>query len=129
MKPTRLIFTLALSSILGCNDSNTTQEITCSTIFKSIDIEVQDTTGKPYIFDDHYTLQLSDRDTIREPMNSEGYYTVLNDRQHEELKEKQDSFLFVGIKDSAVVVQEMFVINGDQCHINKVSGEDKVVVK
>lgn len=124
-----LVFITLFAFLSSCEDSSKPQEIICSTISKSIGISLENSAGQPVTVDDYYTIQLSDGDTIREPMIEEGYYTVLNDNQHGKLVEKQDSFLFVGIKDSAVLVQETFVISGDQCHINKISGKSKVVLK
>jgi hypothetical protein len=76
---------------------------------------------------DFYTIRQSNpTDTIRIESDRSAYganfYPVLEDNYLPKLKNSQDTFHFIGEINQVVVVNEVFVISADQCHISKVSG-------
>jgi hypothetical protein len=93
-------------------------------MFASVSIEVLGTS-----LDDHYTIRNSTGDTIRignTPFQNN--YTVLDDNYQNILENKQESFRFVGIKSGIKVVDEIFIISADKCHISKVSGKTSITI-
>jgi hypothetical protein len=72
---------------------------------------------------------LGKKETIH-PANTgmDDSYTVLDDSYLKQLMDNADSFRFTGTKNGKEVVNEVFVIGADCCHINKVSGNESVTV-
>lgn len=99
--------------------------VVCTQEFKIITMEVNG--GE---LDDYFTIREANNDTIRfqefdEP--SPLFYTVLDDNFTFQLSNKPaENFTFIGIIDNAVVVEEIFVITADECHIQLVSGNTSV---
>jgi hypothetical protein len=98
----------------------------CSMEFRSIMIQVN---GE--ILDDFYTIRTQTNDTIRHQdvgaifVNS---YTVLDDNYLSKLKNAKANFIFIGIINNQIVVNELFEIAADLCHINLVSGNTEVTL-
>jgi hypothetical protein len=94
--------------------------------FRSVQIKVIGST-----LDDFYTIRLSTADTLRHDLLNPGetdYYTVLDDNFQSVLKDKTETFRFVGVLNASVVVDEAIVIQADACHINYVSGNLEVTL-
>jgi hypothetical protein len=106
------IFVLALS--FQCK-----KESACTMEFRTISIQV---IGEP--LHDFYTIRNLNGDTLRYEHfgMDENYYTVLDDNFHIYLKNATENFTFIGIINGEKVVEEAFVIRGDDCHIEKVGG-------
>lgn len=93
--------------------------------FRTITIRVVGDT-----LDDFFTIRNSTGDTLRHEqiIQEEQLYVVLDDGFHNVLIGMSDEFTFVGILDGEKVVDELFVIEADKCHVNKVSGVEEVVL-
>ena len=99
-------------------------------MFAMLNISVTDNTKVPVKLDNYYTLRMSTQDTIRAQNSGlENQYTVLDDGYVGKLQNKTDSFRFIGIKDGKQVVNELFILKADCCHIGKVSGNTDIIIK
>jgi hypothetical protein len=87
--------------------------------------------SKPVVFDDAYTINVSSGETIHLEANGAGvgHYTVLDDSYRKKLQNRTDRFQFVGIKNNQRIVEELYSISADCCHVSKVSGRTEVVLK
>ena len=106
-----------LISILSCKDD----EIFCTEEFRTVGLEI---TGA--VLDDHFTIRVSNGDTLRVGTVFFDFYPVLDDSFQPELENKEEQFSFIGIIADTIAVFEPFVIEADECHIMKVSGVDRV---
>ena len=100
-------------------------DVICTLDFRSVSVEV---TGEA--LDSHLTIRQSTGDTIRTSTSSgdpmDNFYIVMDDSYQNELEGSEEAFRFVGIKDGNILVDELYEIGADECHIYKVSGEEKV---
>ena len=119
-----LVLALLLSGIL--NQSCDEVQVDCTEEFILVAIKVN---GEELT--DYFTMREATSDTIRY-INNSGlsveHYIVLTDTYQPNFPDSQEDFRFIGILDSAVVVDEVFVIEADQCHINLVSGNTEVTL-
>jgi hypothetical protein len=111
--------------LLSCKD-NKEDMVVCTMEFRMVSIQVNGPT-----LDTFYTIRLSTGDTIR-PISGrqfqENTYTVLDDNYQPLLVNAEDSFRFYGILQQQQVVNEVFKIKADRCHIDYVSGRTEVTL-
>jgi hypothetical protein len=113
-----LIFIL----LLACKESD--KEDPCTMEFRTVGITVSGDSLTKY-----YTVRTSTKDTI---INSSGfsilsnYYVVLDDNYLSKIKNSQDYFNFYGFINDTLVVNEVFLIKADHCHIEKLSGKSEL---
>lgn len=114
---------LGFYSLNSCASSQPQDDIICSTIFKSIVVGIN---GQQ--LDSYYTIRISDSDTIRnnDASKEDSFYPVLTDAYHGKLINKKDSFHFVGLVNDSIIVEEPYVIGGDDCHIYLHSGPETI---
>lgn len=104
--------------------------VICTLIFNMISVEVKDTNNTPVVLDDFYTVRVSTNDTIRmssTPIDT-GHYVILDDSYQQKLQNQSDDFRFYGVINSSIVVNELYTLSADCCHINKVSGSSIVTL-
>lgn len=115
------ILTVLGSFVLtSCND----KDEVCTQEFRTITISVTGGTLSKV-----YTVRQSNNDTIFSDQSGafgSTSYVVLDDAYHPQLKNQKDDFLFVGEIGGNAVVEEMFTIEADECHIQYVSGNTDV---
>lgn len=117
-----LIISLAFQSCLTSDDDGDGQTF-CTLEFRIIGLNVIGDT-----LTDFYTIRSSNNDTIRlqkEPVY-DNFYPVLNDNYQTILKNKQEEFIFIGLKSDSIRVNQRYVLEADECHISKVSGVTEV---
>lgn len=97
----------------------------CTMEFRIVSIQV---IGES--LDDFYTIRNSNGDTLRYEnfAPDQNTYTVLDDNFHVYLKNAIENFTFIGVIGGQKVVEESFVIKGDNCHFEKVSGPGSVII-
>ena len=119
--------TMALFS--SCEKCGEDQEI-CTEEFRRVNIFIDNTTQIPISLDEAYTLRGSGTQKILfdQSGNENGNYVVIDDSYQPSLKNTEDNFRFIGVKDNQVVVDQNFRIKADNCHVYKVSGADSVLV-
>ena len=106
--------------------------VMCTMIFTAINLHVVSTNGEPILLDDYYTLRETTSDTIRGTPAAQiidGNYMVLSDGYRKRLLNTEDKFRFIGIKAGRQVVNEVFIIAADCCHIHEVSGKAEVMLQ
>jgi|GEM_PF-1451085 hypothetical protein len=119
------ILTFVIALFTSCSDFGTM----CTTEFITYDLYVKGDTLTEY-----FTIRMSNNDTIDHkeleyfPEIEEGgrSYIVLTDGFKRELDGKREIFSFIGIIDKKVVIREMYVFGGGECHVYKVSGKDRI---
>ena len=118
---------LYLSSCSKCDDQN---DFICTQEFRMVTIKVKSQGDENVTLDSAYTIRQSTNQKIRpEQQAGTDYYVVLDDSYHPQLKNKEDNFRFVGWKNNQVVVDQVYRIGGDNCHISKKSGADSVTLQ
>ncbi len=118
-----LLATVITIGLYSCNETG--GFIVCTEEFRTIGITVNGD-----MLTDHFTIRISNGDTIR-PLDQgfeDDYYIILSDNFQPELADKQENFRFIGEISDIVVVNQLYVIKADQCHINKVSGESEITL-
>ena len=122
-----LIGTMAIFS--SCEKCGDEQEF-CTEEFRRINIFIDNSTQIPVSFDEVYTLRGTGTQKLLfdQTGNEEGSYVVIDDSYHPSLKNTEDDFRFIGVKNNQVVVDKTFRIKADNCHVFKVSGPDSVMV-
>lgn len=106
------------------------QLVICTEVFMTVSTRVVDKDDQDIQLDRVFTKDLTTGQIVPiNDLNVEGYYTVLDDSYRHFLKGKERRFLFSGIKNGTTVFEEEFVIGADQCHIYKVEGTEKIVLK
>ncbi len=128
-----LITTCFLSMATNCKNrkpSTTNCEgVMCTAMFAMINITVKDNAGNSVKLDEFHTTRLGTKEVIHpENAGMDGSYTVLDDSYMKQLMNTIDSFRFTGTKNGKEIVNEVFAIGGDCCHINKVSGKELVII-
>lgn len=129
MKYSLLCISLCLLFVYSCSEE---EDCPCTMEFRMITVVVVDTTNNLVL---GLTTTVQDDsgkvyDVYNDPMIFPGHYTVMDDNYVCELTTQPKRFLFIGIKDSLTVNGEFFV-NTDKCncHIEKVSGPDTLVLR
>lgn len=89
-----------------------------------VTVQVIDPTGAAVQLDEVYTLRLSNNEKIRVEQPTEGGYVVLDDNYLKHLQNDKDDFRFIGMKDGKKVLDELFVIGADCCHVQKIKGKE-----
>lgn len=116
-----------------CDEQNNTDCATavCTYEFREIPLEVVDASGNTVILDNYYTEEMSGNKlpTTYYSYNSDmGVYVVFNDAWLPGNKNSTMQVRFIGMKNGMTVVNELFKISSDCCHVYKVSGKDKIIV-
>jgi hypothetical protein len=115
-----VLITLGIFMFTSCNDKGTA----CTEEFRTITISVTGGTLSKV-----YTVRQSTKDTIYSDQSGafgNSTYVVLDDAYHSRLKNQKDDFLFIGEVDGNLVIEEMFTIEADECHIQYVSGNTDI---
>jgi hypothetical protein len=129
MKYILLCLSLCLLFIYSCSEE---EDCPCTMEFRMITVVVVDSTNNHVlglittVKDDSGRVYRVNNDPTIFP----GHYTVMDDNYVTELSTQPKRFLFTGVKDSLTVNGEFF-INTDECncHIEKVSGPDTLVLR
>lgn len=128
------IFALALPLLsMQCkkNNQNDCSNAICTEIFASVNVAVQDKDGNHINLQDYYTINVATGDTLRHNANGwpEGSYTVVDDSYVNKMYNRKLQFRFLGVQGNTIVVDEIYTISADCCHINKESGKDTIIIE
>jgi hypothetical protein len=111
------------------NHHGNCEKVACTMVFASVSVYISNSTPHPVKLDDAYTIRISTNEKIRYNLDPEGgHYTVLDDSYLEKLQNRTDGFRFIGIKDGHEVVNEMYELAADCCHVNRQSGKAEIIL-
>ena len=116
-----LIF-LLLSLLASCITRK--DQVMCTEEFRSVTITVHGDT-----LDAHYTVRVSTGDTVFSAGITfpwSGVYVVLDDSYRQPIENRTEDFRFTGYVGDTLVVDEIFRISADRCHISYVSGKTDI---
>jgi hypothetical protein len=118
---------------MSCKDTTKTNNcdgVICTMDFRGIALQVNDNAGNPVKLDEAYTIRVKTGEQITHEANAgrSGTYTVLDDGYRGKLVHSTAEFRFVGKRGGQEVVNELYTISADCCHISKQSGKTEVVV-
>lgn len=112
------IFGIALFSLPSCNDNG----IICTEEFAMVGVTINGT--QP---DRTFTLRVKTGDTLNNTgFQTDQWYPVATDELRDALRNKQENFTFIGMKNDTVIYSANYVIGADDCHIYKISGPDSL---
>lgn len=102
----------------------------CTDEFRMVTLKVVSATSSPIALDSVFTIRQStgERIQLQQP-GIPGYYVVLDDSYQSRLRKSADDFRFVGWRNNGMVVNQIYNISGDNCHISKRSGVDSVIIQ
>lgn len=130
---------IILSCLLGsasCEDEkqkppakSSCEGVICTMMFAAVAVQVQDAEGQPVILDSTRTLNASGALVHKGVKNYNGSYTVVDDSYREKLAMRTESFTFVGYIGGQEVVQGMFSISADCCHVSRSGGPEVLTLK
>jgi len=109
---------------------STCGDIACTMIFAMVSVEVKDNNGHALVLDEYYTIREKDGEKIvtQSSIPTDGTYVVLDDNFISTLTNKTELFRFIGKKNGVEVVNEVYEIQGDCCHVSKKSGSAVITV-
>ena len=118
-----IITALTFVIIQACSNNDTL--FVCTEEFRTVGVNISG--GELTEF---FTLHNENQDTLRHTDTFQNgnstFYPVLTDAFQEELEGREESFTFKGLIDDQIVVDEVYVIKADQCHIELVSGKTEI---
>ena len=119
---TILAFSVLIQSC-DLSDEDPKDDIFCTEEFRTIGVTI---TGG--VLDEFYTIRISNGDTVRHSDNTgfENFYPVLDDNFHSAVINSEEIFNFLGLIGDQIIIDEEYVIAGDDCHISLVSGKTEI---
>jgi hypothetical protein len=103
------------------------QDLICTEIFVSVQVHITNSNGQAVVLDSYYSKNIvsGEKYTWESwqgslPENN-GYYPILTDSQLHSISAEGTPIEFVGFKNGAEVVNRVFVIGHDCCHIKAVT--------
>ena len=128
--PAVLVLILALAS---CDDDGP-KEILCTDQYVILTVEAEDGDGNPVTFDSVAVSRDSD-DFLYEfdilHGFQEGTYILMTDKFFNDLSTNGTEITFEGFEDDGgmnLIASEEYTVRQGECHVEKVSGEDVIVV-
>lgn len=97
----------------------------CTTEFKTISVTITNLDGSPATFEKLNLIRLGTHDTIAITNDGGATYPLVDDNF--DLTGTED-FLLEGFKNGQLLLSEAYVFGRDECHIQKVSGKNTIVL-
>ena len=125
-------FLLLTTAYAGCTSGDLIGD--CTDEFVVITIEVEDNQGDPVVFDSVAVNRESDNFLFEfsiEINTEPGTYILMTDKYHNDLSNEGTSVLFAGFNDRnsfQLVASYEYSIKKGICHVEKVSGDDVIVL-
>lgn len=127
-----LVFLLTAGASCEKNNGNCPEDLMCTMVFKSIQINITDPAGNPItltsakISSQHLQAPINPLDHSVLP----GVYELVNDGHMQFLSNREArEFLFEGWIGDEKVVHEVYQIKHDCCHVVLESGNKEVVIQ
>lgn len=134
-KGLQLFFLFIALSFIGCEEEiedNCNETIICTEEFRTISLEITNSDGAPVLLDVFYTFYDSRKKfeyDLNDIQSGQGIYPVLTDAEMDEIEREGSTLIFVGEKNGVNIVEHQMVIGHDCCHIQLISGDNKIIVE
>lgn len=98
----------------------------CTEIFVMISVKVSQQNGVLNL-DEVYTTRKSSNEKLTFDQNmGPDSYIVLDDSYIQKMQNTTDEFHFIGIKNGEKLIDEVYTISADCCHVNKEKGKERI---
>ena len=132
-----LILLVAIPILISCNTDDSRSNcdnISCTEEFRTIIVSIKDENQNPVALDSFEVLLTENGNNIAmsfstsefEEVQQLGEYPLVNDASFDLNQEVQIEF--IGFIDEEQVVNEIYVVSTDCCHINLVSGTLEIIL-
>ena len=129
----KLLTTLLFLSFFSCKKTTykqTCEEVACDQYFNTVTLRVVNEQNSPITLDKYFTVRAKTGEVLNAMSNpTAGNYTILTDSYTHNITGRTEKFIFTGLIDNEVVVNEVYHISADCCHITKQSGNTEISVK
>jgi hypothetical protein len=107
--------------------------IFCTDIFVSVNILIKHSNdNSPVILTKYKVIRTSDNEDItikdNDLTDNNGYYVIVNDSSTGLITNKNTEVEFQGYINDSLVVQKLFIVKKDCCHVSLVSGDPVVYI-
>lgn len=131
-----ILFCLGLGLLACTTACNTSKKAAacdpntaCTMMFAAVGTQVVNAAGQPVVFDEVYTQREGSTEKIQLQHNAgSGSYIVLDDSYQKKLANQTANFHFIGMKNGQKVMDEVYRISADCCHIKKESGKETITL-
>lgn len=104
-------------------------DVACTMMYVSIGAQVVNGQGQPVVFDEVYTQREGSAEHINPQSGStSGSYIVLDDSYQKKLANQSARFHFIGMRNGQKIMDEIYQISADCCHIKKESGKETITL-
>ncbi|MEN8124513.1 MAG: hypothetical protein ABFR32_05225 [Bacteroidota bacterium] len=133
----KVIYFFLLVSFAGCdNDQPDCSNIACTEIFKTIMVSIKDADENPVALDKFIVFDMNTgRDITREVSPAEyelmiqnGTYPLFGDEQLSNYINSKTTVNFKGFDDDKVIVNSVFTVGADCCHVLLYEGETEIII-
>jgi hypothetical protein len=125
IKKSLLSAAILLTLFTSSCDWEREDDVFCNQVFMFVAIEI-----KGFQPDSFHTVWIRKNQIINHNEFIEGrddkLYPVLTDLHQKELENKIEDFAFRAFKDGKLVINELYKISADRCHIFKVEGKSSI---
>lgn len=107
------------------------EDLMCTEVFVQLTTKVIDQEGALVLLDSYISKNSetgAEYDLQGEASGEAGIYPLISDAQLKELKKEGSPIEFIGRKNGEVVVQEVFQLGHDCCHVLNISGPDTIQI-
>ncbi len=128
MNTKSFLATLALPLLLAfqCHRDD---DVYCTMEFRTIGIDILDSTGQNFIPEEFYVVAVDNNDTIRTHLSEDygmpfGQVIIFsnNDMVHTNNSDNGRAFEFTAYQNQILIARETYRIRHDNCHVRLVSG-------
>lgn len=129
----KLLTTLLFLSFFSCKKTTykqTCEEVVCDQYFNTVTLRVVNEQNSPITLNKYFTVRAKTGEVLNAISNpTPGNYTILSDAYAHNITGRTEKFIFTGLIDNEVVVNEVYYISADCCHITKQSGNTEITLK
>lgn len=140
MKKKLLFVLLFLLSLTACenddNDEKSCEGVSCTKNLMHVTVELKDQSGEPIALDDFKVIRFKDEKNITMEFTDYewrlyqkyGSYPLISDLNLEEYRNKEVKVQFTGFLSSKEVVNEVYLVGADCCHVMLIEGDNMITI-
>ena len=136
----QLTFVLLLLLLYNCSlcDDNTNDctNIACTEQFVMITVSIVDQEQNPFILDDYKVTDLDNNIDLTNELKEyyklymdDGVYPIFDDRFQQTYQNQEIDLQFIGYVDGQEILNEIYSVGADCCHVYLISGDYEIIVE